>query len=151
MAVNSPEVQVLWDNAFQTSVKVTGYYNAATGGFGTPVNNLLVNPKTLAFANTQQTCLVSLSGVEFAVGANGYVQLAWEGASANTVVYTIGKTQAGTLNGTVPNNATSPTGNLVLTQNGLMPLDSYSMVLTLSKVQGFANGMYAYSKDGGAA
>lgn len=150
MAVNSPEVVTIFDTAFQTAIKVTGYYNAATGGGGTPVNSLLLNPKTLSFANTQQTCLVALAGVEFAVAANGYIQLTWEGASANTVAYTIGKTQAGTLSGVAFNNATSPTGNLVLTQAGLMPLDSYSLVLNFTKIQGYANGMSAYSKEGGA-
>jgi hypothetical protein len=147
MAVNSPEVVTVFDNAFQTAIKVTGYYDAAV----TTTNALLLNPKTLAFANTQQTCVVALAGAEFSVSANGYIQLAWEGASANTPIYTIGRTQAGTLSAAVFNTAASPTGNLVLRQMGLVPLDSYSLVLTFTKVQGYANGMSAYSAAGGAA
>ena len=145
MAANSPEVQVIFDTAYQTAVKVNGYYDTPT-----TTSTAILNPKTLAFANAQQTCLLSLSGVEFAVSSNGYVQLAWEGASANTPIYTIGRTQAGTLSGASYNTAASPTGNVTLRQVGLLPLDSYSMVLTFTKVQGFANGISAYVGVGGS-
>jgi hypothetical protein len=146
MAVNSPEVVTVFDTAFQTAIKVTGYYDAAV----TTTNALLLNPKTLAFANAQQNCIVALSGVEYGVSCNGYIQLSWEGISANTPIYTIGRTQAGTLSAAVYNTAVNPTGNVVLRQMGLVPLDSYSLVLTFTKVQGYANGMNAYSKEGGA-
>jgi hypothetical protein len=146
MAANLPEVQTLFDSAYGTVIKVNGYCDAAV-----TTNTTIVVPKALAFANTNQTCLLALTSVQYAVHANGYVQLAWQGATANTPIYTFGPSLAGTLSCTIPNNASSPTGNVVLVQQGMVALDSYSFILTFDKVAGYANGTYAYDKAGGAA
>ena len=146
MAANSPEVQTIYDSATQTVVKVNGYCDTTVS-----TNTTIVVPKALAFANTYQTCLLTLTSVQYAVHANGYVQLAWQGASTNTPIYTFGPSLAGTLSCTIPNNATTPTGNVVLVQQGMVALDSYVFILTFDKVAGYANGNYAYAKDGGAA
>lgn len=136
MAANAPEVQILNDTAFQTAIKVTGYY---TGASTTSV--AILNPKTLAFANTQQTCLLRVSGVQYSVGTSGYVQLAWEGASSNTVIYTFPKTTAGEISGIAENTAASPTGNLTLTTAAVAANEGYTFIISLDKVQGFANGV----------
>lgn len=136
MAANAPEVQILHDSGFQTAIKVTGYYTGAS-----TANVAILNPKTLAFANTQQTCTLRLTGVEYSVGTSGYVQLAWEGASSNTVIYTFPKTTAGVISGTVENTATNPTGNLTLTTVAVAANEGYSFVISFDKVQGFANAV----------
>jgi hypothetical protein len=145
MAVNSPEVQILGDNAYQVAIKVHGTCDTTVSS-----NTIILNPKTLAFANTQQTCLVALTSAQYAVHSNGFVQLAWQGASANTPIYSFGPSLAGTLTAGIQNNATSPTGNVVLVQQQLVPLDSYVFILTFDKVAGYANGISAYAAAGGA-
>ena len=146
MAVNAPEVQTIYDSAFETVVKVSGYYNT-----NTTTNTTIVVSNALAHANTNQTCLLQLTSVQHAVGVTGFVQLAWQGASANTPILTFAKNSSGHINALINNNASSPTGNVVLVQQGLAALDGYSLVLSFNKVAGYANGMYAYAKDGGAA
>ena len=146
MAVNAPEVQTIYDSATQTIVKVSGYYNASTSA-----NTTIVVPTALAYANVSQTCLLQLTSVQYAVGVTGYIQLAWQGASANTPILTFAKSGAGEIQAMIGNNATGPTGNVVLVQQGLAALDGYSMLITFNKVAGYANGNYAYAKDGGAA
>jgi hypothetical protein len=146
MAVNAPEVQTIYDSATQTIVKVSGYYNASTSA-----NTTIVVPTALAYANVSQTCLLQLTSVQYAVGVTGYIQLAWQGTSANTPILTFAKSVAGEIQAMIGNNATGPTGNVVLVQQGLAALDGYSMLITFNKVAGYANGNYAYAKDGGAA
>lgn len=137
MAANAPEVVVLRDTGFETAVKVTGYYTGAS-----TANVAILNPKSLAFANTQQTCLIRLTGVQYSVGTSGYVQLAWEGASANAVIYTFPKNVSGEFSATVDNTATSPTGNVTLTTVAVAANEGYSFLLTFEKVQGYANANY---------
>lgn len=136
MAANAPEVQVLSDSGFQTAIKVTGYY---TGASATSV--AILNPKTLAFANTQQTCTLRVTGIQYSVGTSGYVQLAWEGASSNTVIHTFPKTTSGEMAGIIENTATNPTGNLTLTTVAVAANEGYSFVISFDKVQGYANAV----------
>lgn len=146
MAVNAPEVQTIYDSAYQTVVKVSGYYNT-----NTTTNTTIVVSTALAHANVNQTCLLELTSVQYAVGVTGYIQLAWQGASANTPILTFAKNSSGQINVMVNNNASSPTGNVVLVQQGLAANDGYSLVLSFNKVAGYANGIYAYAKADGAA
>lgn len=146
MAANSPEVQTIYDSAYATVIKVNGYYNTST-----TTNSTIVVSNALAHANVNQTCLLQLTSVQYSVGVTGYVQLAWQGASANTPILTFAKTGSGQISASIDNNAATPTGNVVLVQQGLANLDGYSLVLTFNKVAGYANGIYAYAKEGGAA
>lgn len=146
MAANAPEVQTIYDSATQTIVKVSGYYNGSVS-----TNTTIVVPTALAYANVNQTCLLQLTSVQYSVGVTGFVQLAWQGASVNTPILTFAKSVAGEIQAMISNNAASPTGNVVLVQQGLANLDGYSMLITFNKVAGYANGIYAYAKDGGAA
>lgn len=146
MAANSPEVQTIYDSAYETIIKVNGYYNTSTN-----TNSTILVPTALAYANSNQTCAVELKTVQYAVGVTGYIQLAWQGASTNTPILTFAKSTSGVINAPLGNNASSPTGNVVLVQQGLANLDGYSLVLSFNKVAGYANGIYAYAKDGGAA
>ena len=143
MAVNAPEVQVLIDDGAKSVIKIIGYYNAATSS-----NTLVVQANTLAFGNTSKTCIVTLTGVTYSTSmANGYVQLQWIGSSSNTGILNFGRNSSGTLSAWIPNNASSPTGDIALQVVNAQPNDSYDLLLLLNKEAqlGYANAYVGYN------
>lgn len=144
MAANAPVVQILNDDGQTVVVKVTGYYTSADTS-----NTKIVEPVTLLFANTSQTCKVSLQRIQYASDvANGTVQLYWEGSSSNTEIMNFGGGQGGSFDAYIVNNAASPTGNVGLRTISLGAGDNYSFVLRFNKEQGYANAYINYNNYG---
>lgn len=146
MAANAPEVQILSDEGTTTRVKIHGYYNASA----TPNSNtVVVTANALSFANTSQTCLFSIAKMQFASDmTNGFVALQWIGASSNTGIASFGGGQAGMFDYYIPNNATSPTGDLNLATYNTTGNDVYTIILTLNKESGYANAYLQYDVTG---
>ena len=129
-----------------TRVKIHGYFNASA----TPnTNTVVVTANSLSFANTSQTCLFSISKVEFASDiANGFIALQWVGASSNMGIISFGTSQAGMFDYYIPNNATSPTGDLNFATYNIAGNDVYTIMLTLNKESGYANAFLQYDVSG---
>jgi hypothetical protein len=146
MAANAPEVQILSDEGTTTRVKIHGYYNASATG---NTNTTVVTANALSFANTSQTCLLSVSKIEFASDmTNGVVALQWVGGSGNTNIVSLGGGQAGMFDYYIPNNATSPTGDINLATYYATGNDVYTIILTLNKESGYANAYLQYDVTG---
>lgn len=144
MAANAPVVQILNDEGQTVVLKVTGYYTA-----GDSSNTVIANTKALMFANTSQTCLLSLQRVQYATDvANGTVQLYWEGSSANTEIFNFGSSAGGSIDAYIVNNAASPTGNVGIRTISVGAGDNYSFVLRFNKEQGYANAFINYNNYG---
>jgi hypothetical protein len=145
MSVNNPEVQILQDGAQTAIIKITGVYDALTNA-----NTMIVDTSSLRFANTSQTCLVSISKIEYY--SSGYsstagaVQLYWEDASANTPIMSFGGFgSGGVFDKYITNNAPAPTGNIGLQVINYNVNDTYNFILTLNKEAGYANAFIAYN------
>jgi hypothetical protein len=143
MSANNPEVTVLSDTGTTAVVSITGYYNAAT-----TQNTKVLTANTLSFANTSQTCIVTLQKVQFSADVTGSLQLQWIGGSSNSTIMNFGTSQAGNFDAYVPNFASSPTGDINLNQIGLANNDVYNLILTLNKERGYANGYLQYDYNG---
>lgn len=142
MSANAPEVQLLSDTGLTTIVKVTGYYTSAC----TAANTMVVNTAALSFANTSQSCLVSISRIQYSSDVAGIVQLYWEGSS-NSPIVNFGTSQAGNFEAYITNNATAPTGNIGVQTINLAANDTYSFILTLNKEHGYANAFIGYNDN----
>lgn len=143
MSVNNPEVQVLYDTGRETMVKIHGYYNTTT-----TQNVKIITANALSFANTSQTCLVSITRVMYQTQVTGIAQLQWVGASSNTPIVSFGRSAAGVFEGYMTNNGSSPTGDINLWVIGAANNDSYDIFLTLNKEQGYANAFLLYDAPG---
>jgi len=134
---------MILDNASTTIIKVTGYYSGSDSS-----NTVILNPKTLVFANTSQTPIVDISRVQHCVDLAGaaVVQLYYEGGTS-TAIYNYGGSSAGSLDALIPNNATTPTGNIGLQTIGVAAGDTYDFIIQLNKDKdkGFANVYNAYN------
>ncbi|CAB4124361.1 hypothetical protein UFOVP49_199 [uncultured Caudovirales phage] len=141
MSVNNPEVQIISDSGKTTLVKITGYYNTAT-----VANVKAITANALAYGNTSQTCLVSITKMQFACdSSNGTVQLFWADTSANTPIANFGSSQTGTWETYLTNNAPNPTGDIGIQTIAVGNGDSYTFLLTLNKEQGYANAWARYN------
>lgn len=149
MAVNVPQVQILFDTGDKTVVKVTGFYNA-----GANTNTRIVAANTLAYANSSWPggCVLSATTVQYAAGfANGYCSIQWVGGGSapnNDMLILGGKTSSQFV-GYMPNPLAANTANLQggagdinLLIEGAEPFDSFSLIITLIK-EGGAGGGYA--------
>lgn len=143
MSVNNPEVQVLYDTGRETMVKIHGYYNSATTS-----NTKVITANALTFANASQTCLVSITRIMYQTQMTGIAQLQWQGSGGNTPIVSFGRSAAGTFEGYMTNNGSSPTGDINLWVVGAANNDSYDLFLTLNKEQGFANAFLLYDGPG---
>ena len=133
--------RVLYDSGEKTVIQITGYYTAAC----TAANTVVVNPKALRFANTQQYCSVSADKVNYQSSMSGFVSLEWEGTS-NSSFFVLGL-GSGTMPLGAYNEAAGPTGNIKAVVVNAAANDNFSATLTLLKAEGFANAM-AYFGDG---
>jgi hypothetical protein len=130
MAANAPEVQLIADADTTAKIKITGFYNAATGA----ANTKILTANTLLGADNTKACIVNVERVQFATGlANGYISLEYIGTS-NTKIFSFGKRESGHIDGFIPNNATAPTGDLNLFTSALDANDSYSIIVTVRKI-----------------
>lgn len=125
--------RVLHDSGEKTVVQIIGYYTAAC----TSASTVVVDPKSLRFANTQQYCSVSVDTIQFHSSVSGFVSLDWEGTT-NSSFFVLG-VGAGTMPVGAYNEATAPTGNIRATVVNVAANDSFSATLTLLKATGFAN------------
>ena len=140
MAANAPEVQILNDEGQTVVLKVTGYYTSSDTS-----NTVIANTKALMFANTSQTCLLSLQRIQYATDvANGSVQLYWEGSS-NSAIMNFGGGMGGSFDAYIINNAAAPTGNVGIRTISVGAGDTYSFVLRFNKEQGYANAFIGYN------
>lgn len=149
MAVNAPQVQILFDTGDKTVVKVTGFYNA-----GTNSNTKIVTANTLAYANSSDPrgCILSATSLQYALGfSNGYCSLQWagSGSAANNDMLIIGGRTSSQFVAYMPNPLASNTANIPggsgdinLLVSDAEPFDSFSLILTLIK-EGGASGGYA--------
>lgn len=148
MAVNTPEVQVLFDSGDKTVVKVVGFYNAATNS-----NTQIIKANSLSWANTSKKCELSIQSVQYSVGfANGYAQLQWiaGGSASNADILILGGKTSSQFVAYMPNPLAANAANLNggsggdigLTIVGGEPQDSFSLIITLNK-EGGAGGGYA--------
>ena len=111
------------------------YYDTLTSA-----NTMILNPKTLKFANTQQTCLVSAEAIEFHSSLSGAGILEWEGTT-NSAFFIMGVgTGSSGMGGLYP-DAPAATGNINFRTINVSPNDSVSFTLTVRKQSGagFAN------------
>ena len=134
--MGTPNIQILKDDGQSTVVKVTG----TTSDSGT-----IVTPSSLKYANSSQTCLVSISSVSFST--DSLVTLTWAG-SGSSVIYNFGYGQSGVMDAYVVNNATSPTGAITISTTAGTGSGAYSLILKLNKEQGFANAYTRYNAGG---
>lgn len=133
--------RVVYDSGDKTIVEFGAYYTAAC----TAANTVVVNPKALRFANTQQYCGVVVDTVQYHSSMSGIVSLEWEGTT-NTSFFVTGL-GSGIMPLGVTNNAAGPTGNIRVQIINAAPNDTFAMTMTLIKSDGFANG-YAWFGDG---
>lgn len=133
--------RVIYDSGEKTVVEFGAYYTAAC----TAANTVVVNPKALKFANTQQYCGVTVDTVQYHSSMSGIVSLEWEGTT-NTSFF-VARLGSGTMPLGVTNNAAGPTGNVKVQIINAAQNDSFTMTLTLLKAEGFANAM-AWFGDG---
>lgn len=125
--------RVIYDSAEKAIVEFGAYYTAAC----TAANTVVVNPKALRFANTQQYCGVVVDTVQYHSSMSGIVSLEWEGTT-NTSFFVAGL-GSGTMPLGVTNTTTGPTGNVRVQIINAAANDTFSMTLTLLKAEGFAN------------
>ncbi len=133
--------RVLYDSGEKTIVQIMGYYTAAC----TAANTVVVNPKSLKFANTQQYCSVSVDTIQYHSSMTGFVSLEWEGTS-NSSFFVLGL-GAGTMPLGAYNEAVAPTGNIKAVVVNAAANDTFSATLTLLKGVGYGNA-YAWFGDG---
>lgn len=131
-----PETVILYDSGYDALVKVVGYFTGAC-----TANAVVCNTKALFGANVSQTCIVSVSEVQFDVKIpGGYVAPYFEGSTNVAIAALSGG--AGTLQGVVNNTAPAPTGNIGVQVAGTVAAgDCFTLYLKLRKqqFQGFAN------------
>jgi hypothetical protein len=141
MAANVPVTQVLYEDGKTALVKIDAYYTAAN-----TFNAKVVTANTLAFANASQTCLFTINRIQYSVdAATGFFQLQWIGASSNQQIMTFGTSNDGNFETYIPNNATSPTGDLNLMTSGVANNDCITLILTLTKETGYSNAYIGYN------
>jgi hypothetical protein len=133
--------RILYDSGEKTIVQIIGYYTAACSA----ANTVVVDPKTLRFANTQQYCSVSVDTIQYHSSLGGFVSLEWEGTT-NSSFFILG-VGAGTMPLGTSNEAIGPTGNIKAMVVNIAANDSFSATLTLLKGSGFANAS-AWFGDG---
>jgi hypothetical protein len=136
--------EILTDNGFTTIIKLTERFDSANDRYFTAVNTA-----NLSFANTSQTCLVTVTKVQYAAGfANGSFKLYWDSGTDPVDIVNIGKSQSGTLEGFMINSSAAPYGNINLQVYGTQANDSYTVIIHMNKEQGFANSYSGYQPPG---
>jgi hypothetical protein len=125
--------RVLYDSGEKAIIQIMAYYTAAC----TAANTVVVNPKALKYANTQQYCGVVVDSIQYHSSSVGIVSLEWEGTT-NTSLFISGL-GSGTMLLGASNEATNPTGNIKASVINATPNDSFTITLTLLKAEGFAN------------
>lgn len=126
--------RVIYDSAEKAIVQFLAYYTAAC----TAANTVVVNPKALKYANTARYCGVIVEKIDYHSSMSGTVSVEWEG-STNTSLFMAGL-GSGTMYLGASNEATNPTGNIKATIINAGANDSFSMMITVLKAEGFANG-----------
>lgn len=127
--------RVIYDSGEKTIVEFGAYYTAAC----TAANTVVVNPKALSYANSQQYCGVTVDKIDYHSNMRGIAAVQWEG-STNTTFFIAGL-GSGTMPLGVTNNTTGPTGNIKVQIINAAQNDSFSVTLTLLKAEGFGNAM----------
>jgi len=130
---NIVNTRVLHDSGEKTVIQIIGYYTAAC----TAANTIVVDPKSLKFANTQQYCSVSVDTIQYHSSMTGFISLEWEGTT-NSSFFILGL-GAGTMPIGAQNSAVAPTGNIKAMVVNAAANDSFSATLTLLKAAGFGN------------
>lgn len=136
---NAPEVQLLSDGGLTSVVKISGIYTS-----GVTANTKVVTANALSFANNSQPCLITISKIQYVSDVSGFVQLEWQG-SPNAAIASFGSGQSGELNAYFPNYANTATGDINLFVSGAASGDSFTLIVTLNKEQGFANAFVEYN------
>lgn len=137
---NTPVVQVCYDDANRAKVKATAWYNGAAGVSIGGSNSVLIQANTLFGANvaapgpwlldvlqiegnidlTQNTEIVQ---VQFVSAVNQNTDILVVGGPGNAVF----------MDGYIPNNANTPTGDILVTLTGGKAGDCYTLMITLQK------------------
>ncbi len=127
--------RVVYDSGDKVVVQVLAYYTAAC----TAANTVVVNPKALKYANSQQYCAVIVDKIDYHSSMSGTISLEWEGTTNTSFFFT------GLGSGSMPigqyNEAIGPTGNIKAVVVNAAANDSFSMTLSLIKAEGFANAV----------
>lgn len=134
--------RVIYDSGEKVVVEFGAYYTAAC----TSAVTVVVNPKALKYANTQQYCGVVVDTVQYHSSMTGIVSLEWEGTTTNSSFFVSGL-GSGTMPLGVTNSAVGPTGNVRVQIINAAANDTFTMTMTLLKAEGFANAS-AWFGDG---
>lgn len=136
---NTPVIQVCYDDANRAKIKVTGWYN---GGANVSVgsSNTLIQANTLFGANLASPgpWLLDVLQVEGNIDltqTTEFIHLQFvSSVNQNTDIMVVGGPgNAVFLDGYMPNNANTPTGDLNIYLNNGKAGDCYSLMITLQK------------------
>lgn len=134
--------QTLVDTGKTTIIKITERFDSSNDRYFAAVV-----PSTLRFANTSQTCIVSVEKIQYSTGfANGSMKLYWDSGSNPVDIVNLGKSQSGHFDAYIINNSTAPLGgNINLQVYNTQANDSYTIIVHLNKESGFANAYIGYN------
>jgi hypothetical protein len=159
MSANTPLVQILSDTGERTVVKVTAWYNATA----LASNTIVVTANTLAAANSNRPCIISLTDVTYqcGLGTNTFASLQWVGggSAVNTDILIFSGLSGGDFPFYISNPLAANSANL----NGLAgdvnlqitnPAGNTSLSLVLTFIKegggsgGYANAYVGYNDPG---
>lgn len=132
---NTPIIQICYDDANRAKIKVTAWYN------GSPAtSNTLIQANTLFGANLASPgpWLLDVLQIEGNVDLTNNTELVHvqfvSSVNQNTDIMVVGGPgNAVFLDGYIPNNANTPTGDLNIFLNGPKGGDCYTLMITVQK------------------
>ncbi len=135
---NTPLVQVCYDDANRAKVKVTAWYNGAAGVAIGGSNSVLIQANTLFGANASQTCILDVLQIEGNVDLTQNTEIVQvqfvSTVNQNTDILVVGGPgNAVFMDGYIPNNANTPSGDILVTLTGGKAGDCYTLMMTLQK------------------
>jgi hypothetical protein len=153
MAISN-NTQILIDTHKRTVIKRIGIFDSAGGD---EVSTVIIDPRTLAYAlnannqpyqtgNTVATGFANsaftISRVIASVDAEvGHLQLSWQGTTGSSTIYALGvgaiDTNPQYQLPVISNNASGPTGNVLIRTQGTTANGAYTLIIELHK-----NGQY---------
>lgn len=152
--MSSITTKVLKDTRKEADVLVIGVFDAANTS-----NIHIINANSFLGANTSQPCHVTVCHIDynFDIKGTGYIQLQWEGGEGdgNTAFFSGGGRTAGEFadKGNIPfftansANAAVRNSDINIQTVSLANLDTFSLIMRLTKDGGFANVANGYNKS----
>lgn len=123
------------DSESRATIRIVGQYVSAQSA----QNTYILQANTLKGANNAQSCIVSVTGVEFATSiANGWVSLEYISANtanaSNATIVTLGRNQSGKLSGFFGNPlGSNATGDIQLNCTAMEANDSFTINFNVQK------------------